>query len=717
MTLAVDKTPLPGKAKSKRGSKRKAAPASTPDAAAALAETPVAETLDFTFKNAWLARVTQGFSREDILDLAMSTMRPYADAKEAGVKLPTVPGGYESLSLEKFDGVVAMLESLADFGKWDHTSDKPDLPAEYPVAPSLSHACMALGCGLERIEIAYNAKLPGKSKKKVDLTAGLLKKLGGKFDSVDQFSQDVLSAMAQEGRIWQSDGGRVTPFRLEFYMRSKDITQSILTKVFDMATSPSWRDFYSECEGMDAQAKWIIANAVKKASEATAAAVERRLKAEQARKAKAAAAAKAASGAGAGYADAASLAARSAAAGAEDMDAEDDASDSNRSALSAAESARSHLTDMSVRSVLSAVGSVRSTRSVLTDVSDAMRKDGSIRASVDKVKMHDALDLQKTQFGRPGLTMSLTEANAAAECAHRRWVFDDNLVIDIRNGSMVWLTPIDSTFENGSPWWTCSQLGNPGAPHEQWNALQMVWGMEAFRKENEGTLVRPEDVEKRVRSELAKLDGGTKADGGEDLSGKTFTPTQKSLFRKLNELAQAGIDDGASGFMKHIGFDKLDSGEAVTLIRTRVHDRVPVQASATYPRVVTREVPIELQPSPWWSGSDAFPSGRSSLLRVVQNGPHSQWSRAGVHDGHIYGGARAGPARADAPGGRELLCHEADDVARRWRAHSARAAGSDEDHQAPNHRGGASVGGAGEHQGHALRRAPSGVRDTDAPVR
>ena len=568
MTLAVDKTPLPGKAKSKRGSKRKAAPASTPDAAAALAETPVAETLDFTFKNAWLARVTQGFSREDILDLAMSTMRPYADAKEAGVKLPTVPGGYESLSLEKFDGVVAMLESLADFGKWDHTSDKPDLPAEYPVAPSLSHACMALGCGLERIEIAYNAKLPGKSKKKVDLTAGLLKKLGGKFDSIDQFSQDVLSAMAQEGRIWQSDGGRVTPFRLEFYMRSKDITQSILTKVFDMATSPSWRDFYSECEGMDAQAKWIIANAVKKASEATAAAVERRLKAEQARKAKAAAAAKAASGAGAGYADAASLAARSAAAGAEDMDAEDDASDSNRSALSAAESARSHLTDMSVRSVLSAVGSVRSTRSVLTDVSDAMRKDGSIRASVDKVKMHDALDLQKTQFGRPGLTMSLTEANAAAECDHRRWVFDDNLVIDIRNGSMVWLTPIDSTFENGSPWWTCSQLGNPGAPHEQWNALQMVWGMEAFRKENEGTLVRPEDVEKRVRSELAKLDGGTKADGGEDLSGKTFTPTQKSLFRKLNELAQAGIDDGASGFMKHIGFDKLDSGEAVTLIRT-----------------------------------------------------------------------------------------------------------------------------------------------------
>jgi hypothetical protein len=58
-------------------------------------------------------------------------------------------GGYQSLSLEKIDGVVAVLEPLADFGKWDHTSDNPDLPAEYPETPALSHACMALGCGLE----------------------------------------------------------------------------------------------------------------------------------------------------------------------------------------------------------------------------------------------------------------------------------------------------------------------------------------------------------------------------------------------------------------------------------------------------------------------------------------------------------------------------------------------------------------------------------------
>jgi hypothetical protein len=40
---------------------------------------------------------------------------------------------------------------------------------------------------------------------------------------------------------------------------------------------------------------------------------------------------------------------------------------------------------------------------------------------------------------------------------------------------------IASLWENGGAWWTLEQVDNPRAPCEQWNALQMVWGMEAYR--------------------------------------------------------------------------------------------------------------------------------------------------------------------------------------------------------------------------------------------
>ena len=91
VTLPVDNRPLPGSGKRKRDS------VVTPDAAVATDETPVVGvvmTLDFTFKNPWLARVTQGFSRENIVDLAMSTQTAYSNAKSAGVLLPAIPGGY-----------------------------------------------------------------------------------------------------------------------------------------------------------------------------------------------------------------------------------------------------------------------------------------------------------------------------------------------------------------------------------------------------------------------------------------------------------------------------------------------------------------------------------------------------------------------------------------------------------------------------------------------
>jgi hypothetical protein len=89
--------------------------------------------LPFTSKNAWLTRVARGFTKEEVVDLALRTRRPYERAKGAGVPLPDIPGGYDSVTTENFDDVVQTLENLAEFGNWDHPSERPP---DLSVAPS-----------------------------------------------------------------------------------------------------------------------------------------------------------------------------------------------------------------------------------------------------------------------------------------------------------------------------------------------------------------------------------------------------------------------------------------------------------------------------------------------------------------------------------------------------------------------------------------------------
>ena len=48
----------------------------------------------------------------------MSCLGPYARAKKAGVPFPDIPGGFDSLTMADFGGVVTALEALADFAKW-----------------------------------------------------------------------------------------------------------------------------------------------------------------------------------------------------------------------------------------------------------------------------------------------------------------------------------------------------------------------------------------------------------------------------------------------------------------------------------------------------------------------------------------------------------------------------------------------------------------------
>jgi hypothetical protein len=135
-------------------------------------------------------------------------------------------------------------------------------------------------------------------------------------------------------------------------------------------------------------------------------------------------------------------------------------------------------------------------------------------------------------------------------------VFEENFIIDIRGGSTVWLRPVSSVWENGSPWWALEQVANPKAPREMWSALQMVWGMEAFKMENEGSLVHPEEVVKRAREELAKQKVETSAPAGEIMSGKDWTKAHRALFEKLNSLVRKGLEDSSGAFMRQVGFDK-----------------------------------------------------------------------------------------------------------------------------------------------------------------
>jgi hypothetical protein len=138
--------------------------------------------------------------------------------------------------------------------------------------------------------------------------------------------------------------------------------------------------------------------------------------------------------------------------------------------------------------------------------------------------MRELLNLQTAQFGKPGQTMSLKEASMAAECNHACWVFPTNFLIDIRGGSTVWLKPTASVWENGSAW-CLVDLRASRQPHRPARAVergthtsQMAWAMGAYRQENDGALVRPEDVEKRAREELAKMENEPKAGAGEGMS-------------------------------------------------------------------------------------------------------------------------------------------------------------------------------------------------------
>ena len=196
VSVPQDKGPLTGKPRKENTRKRKAR---TPAAAASeqAEATPERVELDFTFKNAWMARVAQGFTKEEVVDLALSTRRPYERAKAAGVPLPDIPGRYDNVTMGNFDGVVQALDKLAEFGNWDHSGEPPDLPAEYADAPSLSNAAATLACGIELTGSLHNKTLPKKSQTKAPTGSAQIQGLGVKPPEFDELSQNVLKGLLQ----------------------------------------------------------------------------------------------------------------------------------------------------------------------------------------------------------------------------------------------------------------------------------------------------------------------------------------------------------------------------------------------------------------------------------------------------------------------------------------------------------------------------------------
>jgi hypothetical protein len=100
-----------------------------------------------------------------------------------------------------FDGMVTALEALADFAKWSHSGDKPDLPEGHAASPSMSSAAATLGFGIQKLEILNNLQLPKIKRKKALLTAAIFKKLDGKAllteASVSALRIELASSMSE----------------------------------------------------------------------------------------------------------------------------------------------------------------------------------------------------------------------------------------------------------------------------------------------------------------------------------------------------------------------------------------------------------------------------------------------------------------------------------------------------------------------------------------
>jgi hypothetical protein len=166
--------------------------------------------------------------------------------------------------------------------------------------------------------------------------------------------------------------------------------------------------------------------------------------------------------------------------------------------------------------------------------------------STKKVSFVDVLDYQAVQYGvsvqKGGKgTMSLNEVEHRIDL-HDRWTYPENAAIDIRNGGEVLLHPVSSRAgQDGRAWWRMVVIGDDLAKLEEWNSVQMAWGMDAYSKSSHGNLGDPSEVLRRAQAALKRREEA-QADARETVSSKTFAVVQQRLFEKLNTCAKAGLE-------------------------------------------------------------------------------------------------------------------------------------------------------------------------------
>jgi hypothetical protein len=199
-------------------------------------------------------------------------------------------------------------------------------------------------------------------------------------------------------------------------------------------------------------------------------------------------------------------------------------------------------------------------------------EDDGTRLLAKNVKFKNVLDHQATMFGvskeKGGLGLTSLNAMDHNPELHPLWAHGTNVVIGIRNGGEVLLRPIASRAgSDGRAWWTMERIGDAQAGREEWNTLQMVWGMVGYANSSKGNLGSVKEVTRRAVEALARKGFAAQASSGEAISGKTFTPAQSALFDKMNAQAQLGIDSAKDDFNMALDIANFSTGEIELLIR------------------------------------------------------------------------------------------------------------------------------------------------------
>ena len=392
--------------------------------------------------------------------------------------------------------------------------------------------------GINLLEAKSLKVRPTSDSTRASMTKHIFNKIGAPSAEWDLLAKTALGEVGQGHRLWLSDGGSITPWRVEFYLREVGVTMPAIVGVISQWSAK--RD------------SGTMATYTKKVTDIWAAAI---LKARDIAKAEASLAKKLRE----------ESAAKAAAAELVE-DGEDGDSAATRSCATGMTGAESE-----ARSQMSNAASVARSEMSNSGKNPDTEADGA-RLSTKKVSFMNVLDYQSVQYGVPVLkggkgTMSLNEVDHKIE-KHDRWTYPENVAIDIRNGGEVLLHPISSRAgKDGRAWWRMVVIGDDLAKHEEWNSVQMVWGMDAYSKSSHGNLGDPSEVMRRAQAALKRREEA-QADARETVSSKTFTVAQQRLFEKLNKCAKAGLESSAEDFDNAMEISKFDSGEVQLVLRT-----------------------------------------------------------------------------------------------------------------------------------------------------